>query len=439
MKKKFNIDTARDYFDNELWRNNDDERRPQLLLKKTLRVLVVSVREFIYDGISSRASALTYSTLLSIVPILAILFAISRGFGFNEMMESQIYNAFSNQREVADYLMKFVDSYLMQSKSGVFLGVGIVLLLITVVNLTSSIETTFNDIWEVKKARTLYRKITDYFSIFLLLPVFIVVSSGLSIYIGTIVKGMPDYIILGSMMKFLIRLIPFAMSWIMFTGLYVFMPNTKVHFVPALIAGIVAGTGYQFFQFLYISGQFSLSKYNAIYGSFAALPLFLLWLQISWTIILFGVQLNYALQNARNFSYIEDANRITRRYTDFACIIVMSMICKRFRKGEDPYTPEMISTETKMPIRLTHQTIHLLQDIKLIHEVEEESKSVDNYFLPSVDVHNLTIKELLHRIYTHGSENFNLDHERKFRSEWKALLSEHDRATSKEDKLLIDL
>lgn len=439
MNQKFNIDKARNYFGNELWRNKEDERRPQVILKKVLRILIVSVREFITDGTSSRASALTYSTLLSIVPILAILFAISRGFGFNEMMENEIYSTFSNQREVADYLMKFVDSYLVQSKSGIFLGVGIVLLLVTVLNLISSIETTFNAIWEVKKARTLYRKITDYFSLFLLLPVFIVVSSGLSIYIGAVVKGMHDYIILGSMMKFLIRLIPFAMSWLMFTGLYVFMPNTKVHFVPALIAGIAAGTGYQFFQFLYINGQFSLSKYNAIYGSFAALPLFLLWLQISWTIILFGVQLNYALQNAKNFSYIEDASRITRRYTDFACIIVMSMICKRFCKGEKPYTPEMISTESKMPIRLTHQTLHLLQEINLIHEVEETSKSSDDYFLPSVDVHSLTVKELLHRIYTYGSENFNIDHEKQFRSEWKALLEEHDRMSSKKDRLLIDL
>ncbi len=435
--KKLNIDKARDYFETDLWRNDEQDRRSEQTLKKVLRVLVVSVRQFIYDGISSRASALTYSTLLSIVPILAIVFAISRGFGVSEMMEEVLLSSFSNQREVALYLMKFVDSYLVQSKSGIFLGVGLILLLITVVNLTSSIETAFNSIWEVKKARTLYRKITDYFSIFLLLPVFVVVSSGLSIYIGTVVKDLHDYIILGSMMKFLIRLIPFVMSWIMLTALYIYMPNTKVHFVPALVAGVIAGTGYQFFQFLYINGQFSLSKYNAVYGSFAALPLFLLWLQISWTIILFGVEINYALQNARNFSYIEDANRVTRRYTDFTCVIVMSMICKAFRRGMRPYTAERISSESKIPIRLTHQMLHLLQEVDLIHEVEEPGKRADTGYLPSVDVSGLTVRELLHRIYTYGSENFNIDQEGRFKEEWKAVLAEHDRINEEGDRLLI--
>ncbi len=436
---KLTIHTIREYFSSELWRNRANERRTHQILKKSLRIVYVSIREFIQDGISARASALTYSTLLSIVPILAILFAISRGFGFNEMMESQIYEAFSNQKEVADYLLAFVNSYLLQSKNGIFLGVGIVMLLITVVNLTSSIEATFNEIWEVKKARTLYRKVTDYFSIFLLLPVFIVVSSGLSIFVGTMLKGMHDFIILGDMIKFLIRLIPFAMSWLMFTGLYIFMPNTKVRFVPALIAGIIAGTGYQFFQFLYINGQFSLSKYNAIYGSFAALPLFLFWLQISWTIILFGVEVNYALQNARNFNYSEDINRITRRYNDFISILTMSLICKRFQKEEEPYTPETLSAEGNIPIRLVHQTINLLQEVKLLHEVEGEQEGKDNYFLPSVDVHNLTVKGMLHRIYTHGSEDFNIDTDTQFHSQWEALLAQYKINEEESDPLLIEL
>lgn len=437
---KYNIRAARYYINHELWRNDGNERRPQMILKKFLRIVIVSVREFIQNGVSSRASALTYSTLLSIVPILAILFAISRGFGFNEMMEGEIYSTFSNQQAVANYLIKFVDSYLTQSKSGVFLGVGIVLLLITVVNLTSSIETAFNDIWGIKKARTLYRKVTDYFSIFLLLPVFIVVSSGLSIYIGTMVKEMHDYIILGSMMKFLIRLIPFAMSWLMFTGLYIFMPNTKVRFMPALIAGIIAGTAYQFFQFLYINGQFSLSKYNAIYGSFAALPLFLFWLQISWTIILFGVEVNYALQNARSFNYIEDAKRITRRYSDYLCLVIMSMICKRFCTEEGPYTPETISAESKIPIRLVQQALNLLQEIKLVHEVEDESPAGgDSYFLPSIDVHSITVNDLIHRIDIYGSENFDVDRYKQFRAQWEALLLNRRNEEPEKNKLLIDL
>ena len=161
------------------------------------------------------------------------------------------------------------------------------MLLWTVINLVSNIEITFNRIWEVKKARSMYRKITDYFSMFLLMPILIVVSGGLSLFVSTVLKQMDDFVLLAPVMKFMIRLIPFVLTWLMFTGLYIFMPNTKVKFKHALIAGILAGSAYQAFQFLYINSQLWVSKYNAIYGSFAALPLFLLWLQISWTICLF--------------------------------------------------------------------------------------------------------------------------------------------------------
>lgn len=152
----------------------------------------------------------------------------------------------------------------------------------------------------------MYRKITDYFSMFLLMPILIVISGGLSIFMSTSLKYIEDFVLLAPILKFLIRLIPFVLTWFMFTGLYIYMPNTKVRFKPALISGILAGTAHQAFQFLYISGQLWVSRYNAIYGSFAALPLFLLWLQISWTICLFGAELTYAGQNIRNFSFDKD-------------------------------------------------------------------------------------------------------------------------------------
>ena len=176
------------------------------------------------------------------------------------------------------------------------------MLLWTVINLITNIEITFNRIWQIKKARSMYRKITDYFSMFLLMPILIVISGGLSIFMSTTLKYIEDFVLLAPILKFLIRLIPFALTWFMFTGLYIYMPNTKVKFKHALIAGVLAGTAHQAFQFLYISGQLWVSRYNAIYGSFAALPLFLLWLQISWTICLFGAELTYAGQKTPKIS-----------------------------------------------------------------------------------------------------------------------------------------
>ena len=322
MKKK--ITDIWKFITYDIWRITEDEvTRTKFSLYNIIKTVYLCINRFTKDRMANKASALTYSTLLAIVPILAILFAVARGFGFDNLMEHQFRSGFGGNTETTEAILSFVNSYLSQTKGGIFIGVGLVMLLWTVINLVSNIEITFNRIWEVKKARSMYRKITDYFSMFLLMPILIVVSGGLSLFVSTVLKQMDDFVLLAPVMKFAIRLIPFVLTWLMFTGLYIFMPNTKVKFKHALIAGILAGSAYQAFQFLYINSQLWVSKYNAIYGSFAALPLFLLWLQISWTICLFGAELTYAGQNIRSFSFDQDTRNISRRYRDFISILIM--------------------------------------------------------------------------------------------------------------------
>lgn len=312
------------------------------------------------------------------------------------------------------------------------------MLLWTVLNLIDNIEITFNRIWQVKKARSVYRKITDYFSMLLLMPILIVVSGGVSIFMSTALQGMSDFVLLAPILKFLIQLIPFVLTWLMFTGLYVFMPNTKVRIKHALISGILAGTAYQTFQFIYISSQLWVSRYNAIYGSFAALPMFLLWLQISWTICLFGAELTYAGQNIRHFSFDKDTKNISRRYRDFISVLIMSLIAKRFEKNERPYTAEEISAEHHIPIRLTNQILFQLQEIKLIHEVvTEDQKSEDIAYQPSMDINHLNVAVLLDRIDTYGSENFKIDKEDEFSQEWKVLVESREEYYKKAGEVLL--
>lgn len=385
----------------------------------------------------NKASALTYSTLLSIVPLLAILFAIARGFGFSNIMENEFRNGFGQNQAAIETLLQFVDSYIAQTKSGVFIGVGLVLLLWTVLNLISNIELTFNRIWQIKKPRSIYRKITDYFSMFLLLPILIIASSGISIFMTTVVKGMADFVILAPIFKFLVRLIPFVLTWSMFTGLYIFMPNTKVKFKHALISGIIAGTAYQFFQYWYINGQIWVSKYNAIYGSFAAIPLFLLWLQISWTVCLFGVELTYAGQNIRNFSFEKDTKNISRRYHDFVCILIMSLICKRFEYDDPPYTAQELSLASKVPIRLTTKVLNELQDIQLIHEVEINPKDETIGFMPSMDINQLNVALLLDRLDTYGSEAFKVDKDKEFNKQWRTLIESREEYYKNNSEILL--
>ena len=254
MKKK--ITDIWKFLTYDIWRITEDEvTRTKFSLYNIIKTIYLCINRFTKDRMANKASALTYSTLLAIVPILAILFAVARGFGFDNLMEHQFRNGFGGNIETTEAILSFVNSYLSQTKGGIFIGVGLVMLLWTVINLVSNIEITFNRIWEVKKARSMYRKITDYFSMFLLMPILIVVSGGLSLFMSTILKQMDDFVLLAPIMKFMIRLIPFVLTWLMFTGLYIFMPNTKVKFKHALIAGILAGSAYQAFQFLYINSN----------------------------------------------------------------------------------------------------------------------------------------------------------------------------------------
>lgn len=426
------------FITNDIWRITDNEvTNMKYTLYTIIKTVYLTVERFTKDNLSNRASALTYSTLLAIVPILAILFAIARGFGFANLVEHQLQGMFGGVNETTETILQFVDSYLAQAKSGVFIGVGLVMLLWTVLNLTNNIEYAFNKIWQVNKPRSMYRKITDYFSMFLLLPVLIVVSAGLNIFMSTFLKEMENYIMLAPFLKFLVRLIPFVFTWGMFTALYIFMPNTKVKFKPALIAGIFAGTIFQFFQMFYISGQLWITKYNAIYGSFAAIPLLLLWLQMSWTICLFGVELSYASQNVHTFSFDKDTRNISRRYRDFVTILILSLITKRFSNNEKPYTAEELSETHLIPINLTNKVLYQLQEVRLIHEVMTDEKNDDITYQPSLDPNKLTLAVLLERLDCYGSENFKVDREDEFLDEWQTVVKIKDEYYRKASTILL--
>ncbi|WP_291530203.1 YihY/virulence factor BrkB family protein [Bacteroides sp. UBA939] len=422
----------------DIWRITENEvTKTTYYLYNIIKTIYLCANRFMKNRLVDKASALTYSTLLAIVPILAILFAIARGFGFSNLMESQVRIGLGGQHETTDVILQFVDSYLAQTKSGVFIGVGLVMLLWTGINLISNIETAFNQIWQVNKARSMYRKITDYFSMFLLMPIMIVISAGLSVFMTTSLKYIEDFILLAPILKFLIRLIPFVLTWFMFTGLYIYMPNTKVKFKHAFISGILAGTAHQAFQFLYISGQIWVSRYNAIYGSFAALPLFLLWLQMSWTICLLGAELAYAGQNIRNYSFDKDTKNISRRYRDFVSILIMSLISKRFEKDEKPYTAEEISEEYQIPIRLTHQVLYELQEVNLLHEVMTDEKSENIRYQPSMDINKLNVALLLDKLDTHGSEDFKIDKDKEFGEQWNVLIAAREQYYKNASNILL--
>lgn len=251
----------------------------------------------------AKASALTYSTLLAIVPILAVVFAIARGFGYNKYMEVWFRDMLASQPQAAEIIIGWVNSYLIHTKSGLFLGVGLIFMLYTVLMLVNNVEETFNEIWQVNSTRSIYRSFTNYMAAFFLFPIFIIVTTGFSVVMTTLANSMPDVLMLGTVVRSLLSYLPYVLLSALFIGLYVSMPNTHVEWRCAVVPGIIAGVGIQWLQLFYVHSQLWVTGYNAIYGSFAALPLFMLWVQISWTICLFGAELTFANQNLRRYGF----------------------------------------------------------------------------------------------------------------------------------------
>jgi membrane protein len=405
----------------DIWRTlpqdlSNKERKGYTILK----VISLAIKRYNADNLQRSASALTYNTFLSLIPLLAVLLAIAKGFGFRNIVESQLFQYFPGQREIMEQVFNFVDSYMQHTTDGIFLGLGLIMLFYTVYNLISNIENTFNMIWQVPKGRSYFRRFTDYFSSFLLIPLFLVCSSGISIVLATTFDTLKEYQVLAPIYEILITIAPLIISILLFTALYMFMPNTKVQFKHAIYAGIFAAIGFQTFQYLYINGQIWVSKYNAIYGSFALLPLLFLWMQLSWVICLIGAEIAYAGQNVQNFEFETDSENISRRYLDFLTLVITSLIVKRFEKGEEPYTATEIALHYKIPIRLTKRILYLLIDLRIINEVKDE----DNYpnYQPAIDIQQITVEYLLNKIDKYGSENFKVDNLHKFHLQWETIL-----------------
>jgi len=401
-----------------------------------LKIVSLVVRRVLDDDLMSRAAALTYSTLLSLVPLLAVLLSVARGFGFNNIVESQLLDNFPGQREFLARAFEFVNSYLEHTQEGLFVGLGVVILLFAVFNLISGIENNFNLVWQVKTSRPYHRMFADYFSFLLFLPVFLIFSSGLSIFVSTMLDTVDKYEVLTPVYQFFLKITPFFVTILAFTFLYMFMPNTKVQFKHAFYAAIFAGSAFLFFQYLYISGQIFVSKYNAIYGSFAFLPLLLLWLQLSWLICLIGAEFSFASQNIRTFSFEADSKNITRRYYDFVMLTIATLIIKRFEQGLPPYTADEISVNFKIPIRLAHRVIFDLQELDIINEVKENDDRLI-YYQPALDINKITIGYLFQKIDTKGSELFKIDKDIEFRSEWEAVLKTRESMMCASNEMLL--
>jgi len=396
------------FIKDDIWRVRlKDLPRKQSFLIKQLRVFLLSVRGFAEDKCQLRASALTFYSLISIVPVAAMAFGVAKGFGFEKRLEKQLLEQFQGQEAIITRVIDFAHSLLINTKGGLLAGVGIIILFWAVIKVLGNIEASFNDIWGIREARSLGRKFSDYLSVMLLCPLLLILSSSVTVFITTqvtiIVQKISLLGVFSPVIFFVLELLPYCIVWLLFTFLYIFMPNTKVNFRSGILAGIIAGTIYQVVQFGYIAFQVGAARYNAIYGSFAALPLFLIWLQVSWLIVLFGAEFSFAHQNVDTYEFEPDSLKISNSFKRLLSLQIAHLLVSNFAKGERPLTATQISQSLETPIRLVHQILFELTACGIVSDTQTEEYKEPGY-QPARDISTLSIRFVIDSLEDRGTD-----------------------------------
>lgn len=404
------IKSVNHFFTEKLWRLRIDKLgKKQGFFLKQLRIFSLAINGFNEDKCLLKATALTYYTLFSIVPIIALAFAIAKGFGFEQTLQQDLLLKFQDQKDILTQAFVYADKMLANTKGGLIAGVGVVLLLWSVIKLLSSIENSFNEIWEIKRDRTWTRKITDYLSIMLIGPIFIILSGGLTVWLKTGLDTVASNVeIISPITAIFLKIFAFALIWGMFIFLYMALPNTKVTFKGALMGSFVAALLFELLQWAYVSSQIGVAQYNKIYGSFAALPLFLIWIQYSWFVVLFGAELTFAHQNVDHYELESDINNISDRYKRVIALLIANLVVKNFNEGKTALTSIEIAAKLDLPLRLARVIINEFIETGVFNEVKMHNDKEIGY-QPGITDTKLTVKFIIDKLDEKGVNKLPID------------------------------
>ncbi|SCA63364.1 Uncharacterized protein SCG7109_AN_00060 [Chlamydiales bacterium SCGC AG-110-M15] len=368
-----------DFFTRDLWElQAEDARRPLSWLISILRITTLAVQNFRADYCIIHASALTYYSLLAIVPVLAMAFGVAKGFGFDDMLEHELMTRMQSQEEVITRGIEYAHNLLQNTRGGLIAGIGVILLFWTIIRMIGTIEGVFNHIWGISEGRSIGRKCSDYLSISLIAPFFLIISNGLTVIVTSKLKvisnALPFINESSFPVSFLLDLLPYLAICALLTFLYSFLPNTKVRFKTAFMAGIVTGALYHMFQWLYLYFQIGIASYGAIYGSFAALPLFLIWLQLSWVIILLGAEIAFAYQNVEKYTgelAFEDYSHSRKK---LYALQLMKILVKSCADQKPPMLLSELLNQINMPARSLQKVLNELIEKHIILETNIEGE-----------------------------------------------------------------
>ncbi len=435
------LNKARDLNDS-IWHAPLSElSRRKIYLIKQARILFMAGRNSLNDRVELRASALTFYTLLSMIPVIAIAFAIAKGFGLDQNLESVITSSkdFQSYSKILTPLLERARLTIQETSGGYIAGVGMIILFWSVISLLGQIESSFNHIWQIASSRAWYRKFTDYLTIMLFAPVLLILSSSITFFITIelteFMSKAPILAFFKPVISFLIKFAPYLLTWTILTLLFIVMPNAKVKFMPAMISGIIAGTLLKILQWLYLDLQFGITKLSAIYGGLAAIPLFIIFLQTTWIIILIGAELSFANQNISRYESESEALNVSHFHKRALVILIMNMIIRNFAVGEKPVGAESIGKSLRIPVRLARDILEDLTNANLVSVIFENDQ-LERLYQPALDINKLTVSYVLSKLDKNGIEHqtviSNKDYERIV-----VMLEKFDKITAKSDSNIL--
>ena len=383
-----------DFLFGELWRTDVGALSGiRTLFYRTLRLLFVLVRELSSGQLNLRAMSLVYTTLLSLVPLIAVSFSVLKAFGVHNQVEPLLLNLVAPLGEKGNELVMTILSFVENMKVGVLGSVGLALLLYTVISLIQKIEMAFNYVWRTKATRSLSRRFSDYLSVIMVGPVLVFAAIGMtaSVMNSAVVQTLIAIEPFGSLVVLLSKLMPFVLIIFAFTFVYMFVPNIKVKVKAALVGALAGGVLWQTTGMVFAAFASSSTKYAAIYSGFAILILFMIWLYLSWLILLVGAQVAYYYQHPEHVRLTSQRLPLSAVFRERLGLLVMYWIARRFETGETPWTLEGLSHQLHVPGDNLDEVLSLLQHRGLLMESGSETPG----YLLTHDPENLTISQLL--------------------------------------------
>ena len=358
------------------------------------RVLHLLVKELMGGQLNLRAMSLVYTTLLSVVPLLAVSFSVLKGFGVHNKIEPLLYNLLAplgpNGVEITDRIIGFVENV----KVGVLGSVGVVLLIYTVIALLQKIESAFNFVWQIDNLRSLSQRVSNYLSVTLVGPLLIFSAIGFTTAVldTETAQQFASMEPFGTLILYGSKLIPYVLVCLAFTLIYIFIPNTHVHFTAALVGGVIAGvlwkiTGWGFAAFIASS-----SKYAAIYSSFAIVILLLIWLYLSWLILLVGSQIAYFVQHPKYMTLHREPIVLSNRLREWLALQVMFLVGYHYYHDKAPWTLDRLVDYLDLPGEPVHRTIRVLVDAGYLIEIDNDDVPA---YLPLHDLDKIRLVDVL--------------------------------------------